>query len=138
MLYERWREIAEKQRDKIALRDFASGRRWTFAELFAAGESWDVAPAASPASVGGVVFPQGHSPEFILGLLAAWRENQMVCPLEPGQLPPEISLPPKNCVYFKSTSATTGSPRWRNAAHRTPLAASSAATVPAAAATSQP
>jgi acyl-coenzyme A synthetase/AMP-(fatty) acid ligase len=108
MLYERWRKIAGNRRNELALRDTASGRRWTFAELFAAGESCKGAPASGPASVAGIIFPKGHSPEFILDLLAAWRENKMVCPLEPGQLPPEISRPPKNCVHFKSTSATAG------------------------------
>ena len=72
---------------KLALRDFASGRSWTFGELFAAGEA---AAAVSPANI---VFPQGHSPEFIFDLLAAWRENKIACPLEPGQSPPEISAP---------------------------------------------
>jgi acyl-CoA synthetase (AMP-forming)/AMP-acid ligase II len=78
MLYERWRKIAAERRGQPALRDTASGRRWTFGELLVAGEMRTIGPA-------GTVFPQGHSPEFILDLLAAWRENKMVCPLEPGQ-----------------------------------------------------
>jgi len=104
MLYERWRQIAVERRDEIALRDAASGRRWTFAELFAAGEAQTIGRA-------GPAFPQGHSPQFILDLLAAWRKNKMVCPLEPGQSPPEISRPPTNCVHFKFTSATAGTAR---------------------------
>jgi len=119
MLYERWRKIAGERRNELALRDTASGRRWTFAELFAAGQSWNGAPApAAPqlpgegrsdtAGGGDIIFPRGHSPEFILGLIAAWRENKMTCPLEPGQFPMEISRLPANCVHFKSTSATAG------------------------------
>ena len=104
MLYERWRKIAGERRHELALRDTASGRRWTFAELFTAGE-------AQPIGRAGTAFPQGHAPEFILGLLAAWRENKMVCPLEPGQSPPEVSRPPRNCVHFKFTSATAGTSR---------------------------
>ena len=104
MLYERWRKIAGERRIEPALRDTASGRRWTFAELFNAGETREIDPA-------GVAFPQGHSPEFIFDLLAAWRKNKMLCPLEPGQSPPEISRPPKNCVHFKFTSATAGKAR---------------------------
>ncbi|MFZ0829084.1 MAG: fatty acid--CoA ligase family protein [Verrucomicrobiia bacterium] len=111
MLYDRWRKIAGEQRNELALRDTASGRRWTFAGLFAAGESWNGAPVSDPARTSDVICPQGHSPEFILDLLAAWRENKMVCPLEPGQSPPEISRPSKNCVHFKFTSATAGAPR---------------------------
>ena len=111
MLYERWRKIAAERRGQPALRDAASGRRWTFAELFAAGESWKGAPASGPASVGGIIFPQGHSPEFILDLLAAWRENKIVCSLEPGQTPPPVPIPPVDCVHLKCTSATTGAAR---------------------------
>jgi acyl-CoA synthetase (AMP-forming)/AMP-acid ligase II len=105
MLYERWRQISAERRNEPALRDAASGKRWTFGELFAAGEKQITGPA-------GPVFPQGHSPEFILELLAAWRENNIVCPLETGQSPPEISSPPENCVHLKSTSATGGTARF--------------------------
>jgi acyl-coenzyme A synthetase/AMP-(fatty) acid ligase len=104
MLYERWRKIAWERRNEPALRDFGSGRRWTFGELFSEGES---RPAA-----GDFVFPQGHSPEFLFNLLAAWRENKIVCPLETGQPPPEFPPPPKNCIHLKCTSGTTGNPRF--------------------------
>jgi long-chain acyl-CoA synthetase len=104
MLYERWKQISAGRRNKFALRDFASGKRWTFNELFAAGEKEKVGPT-------GTVFPQGHSPEFIFQLLAAWRENKIACPLEAGQAPPQISSTPKNCVHFKITSSTTGNSR---------------------------
>ena len=59
-----------------------------------------------------MVFPQGHTPEFIFQLLAAWRENKIACPLEAGQTPPEILPPPVNCVHLKSTSATGGTARF--------------------------
>ncbi|MGA3163290.1 MAG: fatty acid--CoA ligase family protein [Verrucomicrobiota bacterium] len=104
MLYERWRKIAAERSGQPALCDAASGRHWTFGELLVAGETRTIGPA-------GTAFPQGHSPEFILDLLAAWRENKMVCPLEPGQTPPQIPLPPVDCVHLKCTSATTGAAR---------------------------
>jgi acyl-coenzyme A synthetase/AMP-(fatty) acid ligase len=104
MLYERWRRIAGDRRNELALRDAASGKRWSFGELFDAGEIEKIV-------LDGAIFPQGHSPEFILQLLAAWRENKIVCPLEPGQSPPEIFDVPKNCIHFKLTSATTGGAR---------------------------
>ncbi len=104
MLYERWRKISSERRNETALRDFAAGRRWTFGELFAAGEMAKAGPAAT-------IFPQGHAPEFICDLLAAWRENRITCPLEPQQSPP-ASAPPENCVHLKSTSATGGPARW--------------------------
>ncbi len=104
MLYERWRKISSERHAETALRDFASDRCWTFGELFAAGE-------ARAVDDGKFVFPQGQSPEFILDLLAAWRENKIVCPLEPQQ-PPPASVPSANCVHLKSTSATGGIARW--------------------------
>ena len=105
MLYEWWRTIARERPGETALRDLASKRVWTFKELLRAGENHPGAP-------GKIVFAQGHSPEFIFDLLAAWRENKVFCPLETGQPPPQIAVPPENCVHFKSTSATGGAARW--------------------------
>lgn len=105
MLYERWKRISGQFRDEIALRDFASGKRWTFQELDAAGE-------AAAAGTTGPVFPQGNSPEFIFRLLAAWRDGRMVCPLEHGQAPPDFPAPPGNCTHLKLTSATSGRGRF--------------------------
>jgi len=92
----------------MALRNAASGRSWTFRELLAAGEK-------EPMEAADVLFPQGHTPEFIFKLLAAWRENKIACPLEPSQTPPAIEFEISNfqsqipaCVHFKTTSATGG------------------------------
>jgi long-chain acyl-CoA synthetase len=110
MLYEQWRKISTGQRDMIALRDFASGQHWTFAELFAAGEKEKISPT-------GTVFPHGHSPKFIFSLLAAWRENRIVCPLETGQDEASaltswsVSRLDQSIVHLKSTSATGGTAR---------------------------
>ena len=105
MLYERWRKISSERRHELALRDFTSGKRWTFEELFNAGEKAETGGNGS-------VFPSGHSPEFIFTLLAAWRESQLACPLEAGQSPVEIPLPPGNCLHLKATSATGGMARF--------------------------
>ena len=119
MLYERWRKIAGERRNEIALRDFASGIRWTFCELFFEGEKCG--------AKGEIIFPAGHSPKFIFQLLAAWRENKIICPLEAGQggasvlesrddvklLTNRLSrtlAPP--IVHLKTTSATTGAARF--------------------------
>lgn len=104
MLYERWEKVSAAGRNEIALRDFASGRRWTFGELHSAG--------GQSGAKGGVIFPGGCSPRFIFDLLAAWRKNQVVCPLEAGQVPPEIPAVPEPCVHLKSTSATGGAARF--------------------------
>src|SRR5215471_18999143 len=101
MLYERWRQIARTLPDEIALRDLATERQWTFAQLASAGEQ-------ATAPDGKVVFPQGISAEFILAVLAAWRQHQIVCPLELEQAPPTFSAAlPEGVVHLKTTSAST-------------------------------
>ena len=105
MLYERWRQIAQLDPSRIALRDLVSNRQWTFRELALATER--IVPDG-----GKIAFPQGASAEFIFSVLQAWRAGHIVCPLEVGRTPPEISrgLPPE-IVHLKTTSATTGPPR---------------------------
>lgn len=105
MLYEEWRKVAGERRNEVALRDFISDRHWTFAELFAEGER-------QPVGAAGVAFPQGHSLQFIIDLLAAWREQKLVCPLETGQTPPNIGVPPGNHAHLKTTSGTGGTARF--------------------------
>jgi acyl-CoA synthetase (AMP-forming)/AMP-acid ligase II len=104
MLYERWIEIAGERRGELALRDAASGRRWTFDQLRAAGESHGLDGDV-------LVHPRGNTPEFLMALLASWREGKVACPLEPAQPPPNLQPPPRGCVHLKLTSATTGTPR---------------------------
>jgi acyl-coenzyme A synthetase/AMP-(fatty) acid ligase len=104
MFYEQWHQIAHTRRNDLALQDLATNRTWTFAQLFEAGE-------LTPADTGKINHPRGHSPEFILTLLAAWRSGKTVCPLESGQMPPAVPLPPDECVHLKLTSGTTGLPR---------------------------
>jgi acyl-CoA synthetase (AMP-forming)/AMP-acid ligase II len=104
MLYERWRQVARAQCQELALEDAARQQRWTFGQLFAAGEEFALAGE-------GLVHPQGHAATFIFQVLAAWREGRVLCPLEPGQAPLDIPLPPAGCVHLKTTSASTGKPR---------------------------
>jgi acyl-coenzyme A synthetase/AMP-(fatty) acid ligase len=111
MLYERWRKIASERRNEPALRDAASGKSWTFGALFAAGEKQNAGPT-------GTVFPQGHSPEFVFALLAAWRENGIACPVEPDQARPiaepqisDLRSQIPGCIHLKTTSSTGGAAR---------------------------
>jgi acyl-CoA synthetase (AMP-forming)/AMP-acid ligase II len=60
---------------------------------------------------GPVVFPQNRSAHFIVAVLRAWRQQQIVCPLEISQSPPALDALPPNCVHLKLTSATTGPAR---------------------------
>ena len=104
MLYDRWRQTAQERGKDLALHDLASGRRWTFAALAREVE-------ALPKGEARMVYPQGHCAEFIFAVLQGWRADVVVCPLEPGQEPPPVPMPPTPCCHLKTTSATTGAPR---------------------------
>jgi acyl-CoA synthetase (AMP-forming)/AMP-acid ligase II len=106
MLYERWRQVARSFPDKIALRDLASNRQWTFNDLELAGHI----PCDS---VETVAFPTGISGDFIVEVVRAWRGGQIVCPVETDQPEPIITpgLPPE-IAHLKMTSGTTSAPRF--------------------------
>lgn len=108
MLYEQFRKMASARRNELALRDAVSSRCWTFGELLSASEARSCMEE--------IVFPQGHSPEFIFALLSAWRFGKMACPIEAGQSPVVDFSSVKNacpdCVHLKTTSATTGPARF--------------------------
>src|ERR1039458_4200994 len=95
MLYERWQKVARDRRNDIALRDLASGQRWTFAQLSREAET----PLSDKPAM---VFPQGHSAEFIFAVLRAWRWQAVVCPLEQHKQPPTDSPPPAPCCAASS------------------------------------
>jgi acyl-coenzyme A synthetase/AMP-(fatty) acid ligase len=104
MLYECWQKIAQERHNEVALRDLGSGQSWTFAQLCREAEK-------SLPDNPGMVFPQGHSPEFIFTVLRAWRRSVVVCPLEPHEEPLTVSAPPAPCCHLKTTPAATGEPR---------------------------
>src|SRR5215472_15023057 len=98
MLYEQWLQIAGASRERVALRDLTTGKKWTFGEMAAQVEQL-------PRLKREIIFPQGGSNAFILNLLRAWRDEQVVCPLEDGQRP-RVSEPlPAGIVHLKATSA---------------------------------
>ena len=104
MLYERWQKVVQERRNEIALRDLASGRCWTFAQL---NEAAETPVPETPA----MIYPQGNSPEFIIAVLRAWRARVVVCPLEAHHQPLAISPPLLPCCHLKTTPASTGVPR---------------------------
>jgi acyl-coenzyme A synthetase/AMP-(fatty) acid ligase len=104
MLYERWRQVARDRASELALRELSSGRRWTFAELACQVD-------ASSSGRGSLLSPRGHSADFIIGVLQAWSSGAVLCPLEPDQPAPQLTVPPPPCRHLKITSATTGSAR---------------------------
>jgi long-chain acyl-CoA synthetase len=106
MLYERWRQIARAWPAKVALRDLALQRQWTFRELEMEGEK----PATGS---GNFAFPKGASADFVLDVIRAWRAKRIVCPLEMDQVPPEVAPGlPSEIAHLKMTSGTTGAPRF--------------------------
>jgi acyl-CoA synthetase (AMP-forming)/AMP-acid ligase II len=105
MLYDRWRNVVMDRAESLALCDLADGRRWSFRHLARAAESCHL-PDDSP-----FAFPRGSSAEFILTVLAAWRDRRVVCPLEPGQPIPRFPPPPPGAVHLKTTSGSTAAPR---------------------------
>lgn len=103
MLEERWRATVAAHGRETALRDFATGRSWTFVELAAAADS------AAPPPEAEMVFPSGQGGDFIFAVLRAWRSGRVVCPLEAGQPIPAVPVPPGRIAHLKLTSGTTGS-----------------------------
>ena len=106
MLYERWREVAREHATDTALRELATERHWTFAQLASEAER-----SATSTPDQSVVFPKGNSAEFIFSVLCAWRRQQVICPLEEGQTSPDIRPPPASACLLKTTSATSGAER---------------------------
>ncbi len=104
MLYERWQQVVRSQAHDIALRDLASGRRWTFAQL-------DHEAEKLPPDDARTVYPQGQTPEFIIAVLGAWRRNAVVCPLEAHHQPLAVCPSLPLCSHLKTTPASTGVPR---------------------------
>ena len=102
MLEERWRATVAAHARETALREFATGRSWTFAELAIEAD------AENLTSDGGLVFASGHGSNFILTVLRAWKAERAVCPLEAGQVAPNFPPPPVGIAQLKLTSGTTG------------------------------
>jgi acyl-CoA synthetase (AMP-forming)/AMP-acid ligase II len=106
MLYERWRQIARSYPGEVALRDLASQRQWTFRELEMTAENSSVQEKS-------IAFPTGHSADFIVKVLSAWKAGRIVCPLEADQGAPEIAPGlPAEIAHLKMTSGTTAAPRF--------------------------
>ena len=106
LLYEHWLQVLDHAPQAEALRQVTTGQSWTFRQLDEASKS-DPSPATRS-----VKFVEGGSAQFIPKVLAAWRADQILCPLELGQPPPNLAGEvPGDVVHLKTTSATTGLPR---------------------------
>lgn len=105
MLEQRWRSTVDRFRNSLAIHEVASGRTWTFGELAAAADGLTASPDP-------VLFPKGNGIPFLLTVLQAWRTRTPLCPLEPSQPIPTIPTPAAPIAHLKSTSGSTGAPRW--------------------------
>jgi long-chain acyl-CoA synthetase len=103
MLYELWQKNVLDRRNEVALRDLASGRCWTFAQLDREAETSEPVNSA-------IIYPQGNSPEFIVAVLQAWRRGAVVCPFDTHHQP-LVAVPPPASRHLKITPASTGQPR---------------------------
>ncbi len=108
MLYERWQQIVHDSRREIAVVDFATRRRWTFAELDAHAEN---VAARSSFARGSVHHAQGTGVDFLVQTLVAWRLGAVLSPLEVGTVPTVVPEVPAGVAHLKLTSATTGRAR---------------------------
>src|SRR5258708_19557922 len=106
MLYERWLKVSRAHLNEIALRDVATGEEWSFGQLARVAELEGGNDRA-------IAFPRGSGPEFIFGVLEAWRRGQVACPLETEQAVPLFPIrPPDSILHLKTTSPTTPHPRF--------------------------
>jgi long-chain acyl-CoA synthetase len=105
MLEHRWRSTVDRSPNSLAVHEVASGRSWTFRELAAAADA--LGTPSDP-----VLFPKGTGVSFLLTVLQAWRTGTPLCPLEPSQPVPTLPPLPPSIAHLKSTSGSTGSPRW--------------------------
>jgi acyl-CoA synthetase (AMP-forming)/AMP-acid ligase II len=102
MLYERWLETVRADPGAVALWDEAHGRRYTFRDL--ARRVLEEPVTQSPAR-----FATGTGIGFLVSVLAAWRDGQVLVPLDHGQAAPVIrAAPGAGIVHLKTTSATSG------------------------------
>lgn len=104
MLYEAWLKTVQLHRNDVALVE--AGHKWTFAQLAAEAEKKVELPA--------VVYPTGISSRFIIEVLQGWRNQRLVCPVDVAQQTlPQVSVPfPDGCIHLKTSSGSTGDPRF--------------------------
>jgi long-chain acyl-CoA synthetase len=102
MLYDRWRQVVKDHRSELALVDLVRGEQWTFAGLASREERVSADP---------ICYPRVTGPAFIFSVLHAWREGNVVCPLELDQPRPAFGKLPLGIAHVKTTSATTGASR---------------------------
>ena len=116
-LYREWRKLAKRQGERVAVQVCARNKSFSFNKLASLAETHPAPEILRPGLPLAPVPAAGL--DFLLGVLAAWREGLAVLPLEPGTHPPaawldpatELPPLPANCAIVKLTSGSTGAPR---------------------------
>lgn len=100
-LYSQWRELVSRRANAVAVREFPSGRIWTFAELARAAEQAE--PSPHILQTGRVGFG------FLLDVLRAWRDGAVLVPDDTGgSFHFDASELPGGVCHIKVTSGSTG------------------------------
>jgi long-chain acyl-CoA synthetase len=103
-LYHQWLTVAEAHGRDLAVRELASGREWSFAELRESAHRAPPCPA--------VLHTRSRGPEFVLDVLRAWRDGAVLMPDDgAGMAPPLRTALHRQCCHLKITSGSTGVPR---------------------------
>lgn len=100
-LYPRWREVAARRSKAIAVKEFPSGRCWTFGELARAGERAESSPHVLQTARTGMA--------FLIDVLRAWRDGAVLVPDDTnGTFAFDASTLPGGICHIKITSGSTG------------------------------
>lgn len=103
-LYHQWLTVAAVCGTEIALRELASGREWSFAQLQELGAQ---APASPP-----VLHSTARGFALVIDVLRAWRDGAVLVPDDgSGMVPPRAGFGREFC-HLKVTSGSTGRPRY--------------------------
>ncbi len=102
--YARWRAVVAAHAQRVAVRELATGRAWTFAQLAALAEE-----AAEPPSV---LVTRATGLAFLVEVLRAWRAGAVLLPDDSGSAsPPRVGSLPAAVGHLKMTSGSTGQRR---------------------------
>ncbi|MEM7385251.1 MAG: class I adenylate-forming enzyme family protein, partial [Verrucomicrobiota bacterium] len=102
ILYQRWLQTLESRGDQTAVIDHEKNEALTFSQMAAALQR--LPSARNPVAAVGVGVP------FLMETLRAWRDGQVLIPMEKGaeEKPVDLSNVPSGVVHLKMTSGSTG------------------------------
>ena len=100
-LYSQWLTVAKARGQKLALRELASGREWSFADLH---ELAKTAPPSPP-----LLHSTTRGLNFVLDVLRSWRDGTVLLPDDgSGMAPPPQAALGRDLCHLKITSGSGG------------------------------